>query len=593
MRPSWPVGALATSRDRLSALLALGLVGLFAGCAEPRSRDVTMSAIETVQANDAGTAHAPPSLVPSGGDAPIDVRITFRSRVARATRSYVHFDRGWKRITVRDGSRTMRSGLSVPLDARAVATGPSIVPLALGPHESRTWLVRFEADRGGWEPPREFVDEVDDVEAFSLARQHARMALGVYAGLLLALAFVSLLFAGALRERLFVDYVLYSVPYGMMWIARDYILAESFWPSAPYVDDFLLFAFVCASIVLGNRFAMRFLATRELLPRIHRLLTAVNALVTGLFVLGCAGFFRFVPELLGSAALATSVLYLLSGAILASRGLRQGRLFFFATASVAVGTIVYTLWDFGLLPTSPFTTLSAQIGSAVEMTILAFALTERVRRVDEERHAAEVRLRGGLEREVEERTAELERINDKLIELNQQLELQSMTDALTGVANRRRFESALDDEWRRATRERGPLSLLIVDVDHFKRFNDTHGHSAGDACLREIAAVLGRGTRRVGDLIARYGGEEFVLILANTPRDAAEAHAERLRAAVEATDVGLPEGARVARVTVSIGVATVASPATDGSTTAALFARADEALYRAKDEGRNRVCVAE
>jgi len=584
-----PRVALAARIGLAALLVCASTVG---ACSASRERRAPIGIASIVVVDAASGAPAPVDLRHAHGARTFTARAALVSRVDERTRAYLVPDRGWKRVELVDGARRVRTGSYVPIGSRPVALGLPLLPIELDARESRTVTLRFEGELDGWETPRTFVEGIEPASSVESNRQHERLELGVYAGFLLALALVNSLFARVLRDPLFVDYVLYSVPFGFMWIARDYVLAETLWPNAPYADDLLLFGFVCASIGFGNRFAMRFLETRVSLPRVHRLLALVNVLVALIVVFALFGWWRFVPTLLGLAALVTSGLYLVGGAVLSRRGLRQGRYFLIATSVAAVGTIIYTLWDFGALPTSAFTRFSAQMSSAIEMTILAFALTDRVRRIDEERHAAEARLRDGLEREVATRTAELERINDKLIELNQQLDAQSHTDALTGVANRRRFESALVDEWRRASRERGPISLLLVDVDHFKRFNDTYGHSAGDACLRIVAEVLAKGTRRVGDVIARYGGEEFVLILPNTGADAALVHAERLRELVAAAEIRPTDDSEPVSVTVSIGVATNEPIAGEAEGTKALFTRADEALYRAKREGRDRVVAA-
>jgi diguanylate cyclase (GGDEF)-like protein len=160
------------------------------------------------------------------------------------------------------------------------------------------------------------------------------------------------------------------------------------------------------------------------------------------------------------------------------------------------------------------------------------------------------------------------------------------TDGLTGLANRRRLDQALAQEWARGIRSGRPLALLMIDVDHFKAFNDRHGHHGGDVALRSVAQTLAASIRRPGDLAARYGGEEFMVVLPETDKAGACVIAEKLRLAIEA----LPPFANdTAPITASIGVATHL-PLTH-ELPGALFQAADRALYRAKRNGRNRVEV--
>lgn len=188
-----------------------------------------------------------------------------------------------------------------------------------------------------------------------------------------------------------------------------------------------------------------------------------------------------------------------------------------------------------------------------------------------------------LESRVAERTEELER-------LNRQLETLSVTDGLTGIANRRCFDQTLEIEWARASRTGVPLALALLDVDWFKRYNDHYGHLAGDACLRAVAAVLADTARRTGDLVARYGGEEFAFIAPAADGPTALAMGIRICEALRAR--ALPhELSRFHCLTVSIGVATLV-PAI-GQSRDALLKAADQALYRAKKQGRNTVVLAD
>jgi diguanylate cyclase (GGDEF)-like protein len=165
------------------------------------------------------------------------------------------------------------------------------------------------------------------------------------------------------------------------------------------------------------------------------------------------------------------------------------------------------------------------------------------------------------------------------------------SDGLTGLANRRSFDQALSREWSRAQRTKTPLSLLIADVDHFKLYNDSHGHQKGDDCLRAVAAVIGENALRPADLAARYGGEEFAIIMPETDQKSAEKLAERLRNALSRERIthGAPGVGPL--VTLSIGIATKL-PSEEVSSDW-ILGQADQALYAAKRSGRNRVVSAD
>ena len=194
------------------------------------------------------------------------------------------------------------------------------------------------------------------------------------------------------------------------------------------------------------------------------------------------------------------------------------------------------------------------------------------------------RLYESLERKVAERTRELKASNEKLAAL-------SSTDGLTGIANRRCFDDTMEIEWSRARRTGKPLSVAMLDVDWFKKYNDHYGHQAGDECLRQVARVFSGCVRRAGDLAARYGGEEFVLIAPDTDSNAA------LRIATlichELEQLALPhEMSLYQHVTVSIGVATFFPIQQQDNSPEMLLKQADEALYQAKEQGRNRAVAA-
>ncbi len=255
-------------------------------------------------------------------------------------------------------------------------------------------------------------------------------------------------------------------------------------------------------------------------------------------------------------------------------------------AALAPGSYIFRVWGrdssgnisgpqelaFAVRP-APWQTRWAQL-----LLLLGLAAAALV--VARARSRAHHRREHALEELVDARTRQLKRANELLVDL-------SFVDALTAVPNRRRFDALFDEEWKRCMRGGSPLSLLMLDIDSFKGFNDTYGHLAGDGCLKSVALCLADGLVRSGDAVARYGGEEFAVILPATDVAGALLVAENLRRRVERLAIATTASKTGKVVTVSCGVASI-TPSLDQDP-AELFRRADEALYRAKRAGGNSI----
>ena len=176
----------------------------------------------------------------------------------------------------------------------------------------------------------------------------------------------------------------------------------------------------------------------------------------------------------------------------------------------------------------------------------------------------------------------------KLIELVEELKELATKDALTGIANRRFFDEYLEKEWKRAKRDKHIFSIVMIDLDFFKSYNDTYGHQKGDECLKIVANIIEEAMKRPADMAARFGGEEFVLVLPETSFKGAMRLSEELRKSIFDLNMEHKTNPNGSRVTVSMGVATMAADTVENPEN--LLSKADKALYAAKNNGRNQVC---
>lgn len=202
-----------------------------------------------------------------------------------------------------------------------------------------------------------------------------------------------------------------------------------------------------------------------------------------------------------------------------------------------------------------------------------------------------------LRKSLDERSRQLLETNEQLRKLNQRLEGMTLQDGLTGLYNHRAFQQRLREEVARSGRAKQPMSLIFIDIDHFKNYNDTNGHPAGDEVIKTVAGILTGDSRainekdwgvRASDIVARYGGEEFAIILPETPLEGGKIKAERIRKMVVEHNFPHMEFQPMKRVTISVGVASFPE---DAKKPQELVDQADKAMYHAKKSGRNQVCV--
>ncbi|WP_415715445.1 diguanylate cyclase [Maridesulfovibrio sp.] len=276
---------------------------------------------------------------------------------------------------------------------------------------------------------------------------------------------------------------------------------------------------------------------------------------------------------------------LFCAALFLKRGFMRARYFLAAWLLVLLGAaVIFMDMYLNIIPSTFISRYAWRIASVFEIILLSLALADRINELNRDKELAqnraleaEQKLKEGLEEIVTERTKELKNANRKL-------KLLSQMDELTGLYNRRYFDLSLEREWKRMQRSKEQICLMMIDVDHFKSYNDTYGHQSGDTCLQSIAQSIRTGAGRSSDICARYGGEEFALILPSTDLPGGIAIAENIRMHIEKKHV--PHTTDKGIVTASIGVAAI-TPDADTSPQQ-LVQLADKALYKSKQQGRNR-----
>ena len=386
-------------------------------------------------------------------------------------------------------------------------------------------------------------------------RRWVHYSYGLLYGFLIALiAYNGMLFAG-LKDRSYLYYAAYLIAMISMNAAYTGHGLSWLWPGQLALQRYAILGLMVAFGSSGLLFADRLLALKDHSPGVHRALSRSSLVVIAAYAL-CVllGSHQGAVVVAFAYAAAFTVVMLLLGVLTVRKQRASGRYFLWAVSFGAVGAMSTTLAVLGYIGFSTMTFRAAEIGVSLEAALLALALAAQMR---QHQHAS-VRA-----------------------------EHLANHDPLTGLYNRRAFASQVHPVWSTAKRGARPLSLILLDLDHFKQINDVHGHAMGDLTLRQSARLLSKSCR-AGDLLARWGGEEFVLLLPEADLEQACAFAERLRQRFAATPITAGAASELT-VTASFGVAQLGNH----ENLEALIKDADVALYKAKNAGRNQVVAAD
>jgi two-component system, sensor histidine kinase LadS len=367
-----------------------------------------------------------------------------------------------------------------------------------------------------------------------------QIAYGIYFGCVLMLLVWSGLVFIAVRDRAFLAYFAYVATFGVYMAVNTGFAFQYFWPDSPGWANTCLIVLLSLAMITALEFSTTILRARDYAPRMERIARGLQIL--GLILIVLVPFLPYAVLIRPTTLMifATVVFMIGLGLVSLMAGSRPARFYVIAWGAFLAGSIVFLFKNFGLVPHTFMSQHSWQVGALVEMILLSMTLSHRMN----------------------------------------ELKTQSRTDPLTLLGNRRLFDDRLPIEFALARASRRPLSLLIIDIDNFKPYNDRHGHALGDEAIKLVGTALRRHARKPM-FACRYGGDEFCLILPGTGPEAASVIAERLRAGVAAAR------GDAAGITVSVGFA--ALTADEFATHESLFEGADAALYSAKEAGRNRV----
>lgn len=476
--------------------------------------------------------------------------------------------------------RHWASGDHRPFDARSIHDRHPNFQFDLPVGQPVELLVRVESQSSMQVPLAMFTPT-----AFAELARDAQFAIGIYYGILLALFFYNLVLWLMLRDASYFWYLFHLSAFGMVLFTLNGLGFEYLWPDSPWMADKSVPLSICLALIGMQQFARTFLELRKRFPRGN--LVSLG-FIGFFFLLGIASLFlpyRISTPIAARVVLVGVLWIAVAGIVVVRRGYIPARLFMLAWAMFLLGTTMFTLVAFGLLPKTFYTEYGVQIGSALEMLLLSVALGNRYAslRKENDRIISEANVK--LERKVAQRTQEVRHALVQLEEAHSRLRDSSRRDGLTGLYNRTHFHDAFEKLLVEARESHRPLSLLMIDLDHFKAINDRHGHLVGDDCLRFTAQRIGKVLRAHDALLARFGGEEFVVGLPGHDLHSAVEVAEELRRSLVESPC-LAQGHSL-RISASVGVHTIAPGTIDDMDVALEIA--DRAMYAAKANGRD--CV--
>jgi len=424
---------------------------------------------------------------------------------------------------------------------------------------------------------------------FHQQQQYIAGSTAVYFGLLLCMMVYNFFSFGVTRDVSFLNYAAYIFSIGLLLAGLDGTGYQYLWPEWPWLQDRIVTMIGSLVFIFASQVAAQVLMTKQRGPNLHRALRLSQVVYSIIFIASLIfAYSTIIPYVLIAAVLGCTQL-MITGIVLWRRGLNYARIYTLALGCLLFAISCNALGYLGWFDSIFIQRYAIMLASALEIMLLSLVLAIRFN--DDRRHRllAERRLNSELELMVQQRTQELEQALDQLRVANTELDKKSKQDRLTGLFNRGYMDEELPREIRRAKRSGQDLTLMMLDIDHFKALNDQHGHLLGDLVLTQLAELLQDLTQRGGDRVFRYGGEEFAILLPATDEIGARETANRIADAIRTMPIQYHD--MQLQITVSIGIA-VYYAATMEVTPEAFIGAADDALYQAKNAGRDQIRLA-
>jgi len=501
-----------------------------------------------------------------------------------------------------------QTGDIVAFSYRPMESNNFVIPIDLKSGEIKDLFIRLRSD-GTVQLPGALLTE-DQYNKSSLSFYIGQ---GIYFGVIGIMLFYNLFLYFAFRSSTYLYYVLYGISILVLQSTMHGFSFQYVWPDSPWWNNKAIPISMFASCLFMLLFTKNFLSLREHALRLSKTYRVFCAFLAFIAILSLSTPYGMSIKLAAISVMCTMGLCVLATGYAWKDGDKAVQQYVLAWSVMIVGATLLTMSMFGLLPTNFITSNAWQIGTGLEIVILSFALAAKIRTVNEtvdierkqrinmqevalnhekkahqaqrEAHDSQKSLSIKLERQVRNRTQELENTLSELSFANEKLEFLCTIDGLTQVRNRRYFNEMIVKEWNRCRREKHPISLIMIDIDFFKAFNDSYGHIVGDECLKFVAKKIESACRRPGDIITRYGGEEFAIILPNTHIEGALLVAESIRKNVVGD--AFRTGNLKTNVSISLGLKTIET--ISGDNYLGIIEKADQNLYKAKEKGRNRV----